>query len=63
MISHRRIGSDELWAVEACGTKREVELGLEFPSTPGEPLSEAEIEQIRENLKPEPGQPNGYVWA
>jgi len=46
IIGHRRIGSDELWAVQACGTKRELELGLEFPASPGRPMSEAELEEI-----------------
>lgn len=52
VLSHQRIGSDELFAVEACGRRVEVENGLEFPTKKSEvtEVSEPEAEELRRSL-------------
>jgi hypothetical protein len=58
VLSHRKVGFDELWAVDACGVEVELEKGLEFSSDRSQlqNLSAADLEQIRENLKPDPSE-------
>jgi hypothetical protein len=59
VLSQRKLANDELWALTACGARIELERGLEFPSSASQQreLSEGEIAEIRENLKPGPSRP------
>lgn len=52
VLSQQRIGSDELFAVEACGRRVEVENGLEFPKNKSEVtvVSDAEAEELERSL-------------
>ncbi|MFZ5891518.1 MAG: hypothetical protein ACOY0T_10745 [Myxococcota bacterium] len=52
VLSQRRVGSDELFAVEACGRRIEVEYGLEFPKQKNavSVVNEQEAQELQSSL-------------